>query len=158
MSVTLRELVDRTLLDIGEVSGAGAQAYSDDKLFRQAIRAFNLLFLKREWEQYCTWVTVTLDGVLGIPSTDAFDPASVYVKDFTDFLRVSRSGERSALPILSGNLNPSTILGNKVTHWTSLRPGTTYYNKRRLQFYPILAVGDVNIRARVYPVSTWAWT
>lgn len=156
MSATIREIVDDALTVVGEVSGAGTQSYSEDRMFADTIRAFNLLFKKYSWEQYREWFQLPLDGVLGIVTTDAF----TNVRDFEDFHSVHPDGYQRPLPVLPKRLNPYTITGNTLQYWGSLPTTDTNYKLRRLQFWPKTAVGTVNILARVYPIATgevWNW-
>lgn len=156
MSATIRQVVDAALEVVGEVSGAGVQTYSDDRMFGDCIRAFDLLFKKHYWEQYCQWFQLTLDGTQGVVNSDAFE----YVRDFEDFQNVYRDGNPNPLPILNASRNPYTsdiVNGTTVRFWTSLHVTHTHYAKRKLQFYPKASTDIVNIRARIYPVNEWGW-
>src|SRR6266404_5305657 len=97
MSASVRQIVNDAQTIVGEVAGAGVQAYSEDRMKADAARAFNMMFKKYHWHQYRKWQTVTLDGVLGIV-TAAADFTKVL--DFEDFISVHRDGERKPLPIL----------------------------------------------------------
>ena len=150
MSATIREIVDAALTVVGEVSGAGVQQYEEDRMFADAVRGFNMMFKKYEWRQYMDWFTITLDGVLGIPTTGPF----AQVKDFEDFVAVFRSGENRPLPIMPSRLNPNslTISGSNVLFWTSMNASNVNYALRKLQFYPATSVGTMNVHAKVYPL------
>lgn len=150
MSATIREIVNAALTVVGEVSGAGVQQYEDDRMKDDAIRGFNMMFKKYEWPQYLQWFTIALDGVLGIPSTGPFEQ----VKDFEDFVAVHRDGESTRLPIMSGRMNPSafTNVGTRVLTWTSMNTTNANYRLRKLQFYPITSVGNMQVLAKVYPL------
>lgn len=162
MSVTIREVVDEALGVISEVSGSGTQTYEEDRMLQDAVRGFNMIFKKTFWSQYCQWFRLTLDGALGIVTTDDLQN----VKDMEDFGSVHRDGERRMLPRLSRKLNPFTLnTGTQVAYWDLLNFRDTNYAKRRLQFYPQASTGLVNIYARVYPVGSnqidvwkeWDW-
>lgn len=157
MSATIREIVDDALTVVGEVSGAGTQVYSEDRMFDDTIRAFNLLFKKYHWEQFRQWFQLPLDGVLGIITTDAF----VNVRDFEDFYSVHPDGQQNPLPVLPKRLNPYTLTGGTtLQYWGSLPITDGNYVNRRLQFWPKTATGIINVLARVYPIANdakWAW-
>lgn len=157
MPATIRVIVDEALELVGEVAGVGVQQFSDDRMFHDAIRGFNMMFKKRFWEQFSGWTRVTLDGVTGVITTDAFET----VIDFEDFRAVHRAGERSPLPILAKAYNPFTITGTQSLCWTSLRATDANYVKRKLQIYPLAAVGSLDVYARNYPLTPpalqWDW-
>lgn len=156
MSATLREIVDDALAVIGEVAGAGVNTYSEDRMMRDAVRTFNMLFKKYYWEQYRQWFRVELDGTTGVITTDAFK----FVRDFEDFYSVHVDGSQTPLPILPKKINPYGITGNTLLMWTSLSVNDAKYVNRRLQFWSKSAVGFVNVLARVYPIEydkRWAW-
>lgn len=157
MSATIRVIVDEALSIIGEVAGTGVQAYADDKLMKDAIRAFNLIFKKRFWEQYSGWTTVVLDGTTGKITTDAFSE----VVDFEDFAAVHRDTVAVPLYKMPLSLNPSLITGTVPLYWTSLRVTDANYDGRKLQIFPITATGSLNVYARFYPLESpaiaWDW-
>lgn len=158
MSATIRDIVNDALTVIGEVSGAGTQTYSEDRMFHDTIRAFNLLFKKYSWDQYRQWFQLALDGVTGQITTDAF----TNVRDFEDFYSVHPDQQQAPLPVLPKRLNPFSIpAGNAIAYWSSLSVTDANYTKRRLQFWPKTATGLINVLARVYPIATgsaWDWT
>lgn len=157
MSATIREIVDDALTIVGEVSGAGVQAYSDDRMFADCIRAFDLLFKKYRWDQFIAWTTLTLDGVTGKITTNDF----THVKDFEDMLAVHIAGESYPLPTLPLRVNPNTIKGNKPRYWASLPATAADYLTKRFVVYPITAIGNVDVSTSVYPIangSDWDWT
>jgi hypothetical protein len=159
MAATIRQVVDDALACVGEVAGPGVENYSEDRMFRDAIRGFNMLFKKRPWEQYRGWTTVTLDGTTGVITTDAFEQ----VLDFEDFIHVYRGGTEEEVPILPMQTNPNTLNVNdaRILFWTSLRVTHTSYVTRKLQFYPVTSIGTADVLARHYPLVPpaleWDW-
>lgn len=152
MTDTIREIVNKATKYIGEVSGTGVQAFGDDQLFDATVRGFNRLFKRRNWNHYTKWYQLTLDGVLGVVSTDAFEK----IRDFEDFIAVYRDGEINELPHAPTRLNPYTLTGTRVRYWTSLHVSDANYNKRKLQFYPKASTDTINVVAREYPLDTFA--
>lgn len=148
MSATIRLIVDETIRLIGEVAGVGVQQYDDDPLREHVIRGFNLLFKKTYWENYREWQTVVLDGTTGVITTDAFEQ----VVDFDDFIAVHVAGEALPLPVLSKQSNPLRITGTRPLCYTSLPVTHANYVERKLQIYPITAVGSLDVHARIYPL------
>lgn len=150
MSATIREIVDDALTVVGEVAGAGTQQYEDDRMKADAIRGFNMMFKKYEWNQYMLWQTVVLDGILGIPTTGPFEQ----VKDFEDFIAVHRAGESTRLPIAPGRVNPSTLgnSGTRVLFWTSMNVTDANYRLRKIKVYPATSTGSLDVLAKIYPL------
>lgn len=156
MSATIREIVDDALTVIGEIAGPGVEVYSEDRMFADAIRAFDLLFKKTYWPQFVQWDRLQLDGVLGIVNSDAF----LNVRDFEDFYSVHIDGQVTPLPVLPKTINPYTITGTGLRYWTSLASTDENFDRRRLQFWPKSATGYVNVCSRVYPIANdeeWDW-
>lgn len=152
MSATIREIVNDALTVVGEVSGPGVQVYEDDRMKADAVRAFNMMFKKYNWDQYLTWFRVNMDGTTGKIKEDAFDQ----VKDFEDFIAVHRQNESFPLPILPKRQNPNVaaIGGTRVLYWTSLAATDPVYEKKKLQFFPVTSVGGLDIHAKVYPLKS----
>ena len=150
VSATIREIVDAALTVVGEVSGPGVQMYEDDRMKDDAIRAFNMMFKKYNWDQYLDWFTVTLDGASGRITTDAF----IQIKDFEDFIAAFAAGHATPLPFKPKKENPNAMItaGTTVCAWGSLNAASPAYRTRKLQFYPVTAVGQVNVLAKVYPL------
>lgn len=156
MSATLRAIVDDALTVIGEASGPGVNTYSDDRMMKDAVRAFNLLHKKYYWDQYLEWFQLPLDGTLGLVAANSFD----YVRDFEDFKAVLFDGQDTPIPKLPKSVNPYRLTGTALRYWSSLPATSADYATRRLQFWPKTSVATVNIQARVYPKKqdeTWAW-
>lgn len=160
MSATIRQIVDDAQGIVGEVAGAGVQTFSEDRMFADAIRGFNLLFKEYFWDQYLRWSKLTLDGTLGVV-TSTTELATVL--DFEDVLSVHRDKEEAPLPTMPRKKNPFARLatGQVVLYWTALEAVDANYATKRLQFYPKTSVGIVNVCARHYPLDTlvasWDW-
>jgi hypothetical protein len=150
VSATIREIVDAALTVVGEVSGPGVQMYEEDRMKQDAVRAFNMMFKKYNWDQYLGWFTITLDGSTGKATTDAF----LQVKDFEDFISAFAAGSNAPIPFKPKKENPFSMVstGTNVCAWGSLNASDIRYKSRKLQFYPITAVGQVNVLAKVYPL------
>lgn len=158
MAASVRDIVNGALELVGQVSGSGVQVYADDFARRCAVRAFDMLFKKRDWEQFLEWTNPTLDGTTGIITADLYTA----IRDFEDFLAVYREGESKPLPVMDHKRNWNKLTGTRVQTWTGLHVSHPHYAKRRLQFYPATSVGSVNVLARKYPLPNpaiqWGWS
>lgn len=157
MSATIREVVDDAQLIVGEITGPSTQAFSDDRMMKDAIRAFNMLFKKYYWDQYLEWTTVVLDGTTGKPTTNSF----ARVMDFEDFISVNLAGEICPLAIKPKRLNPNYLTGTNILYWGSLSVSDADYNNKKIRVYPATAIGSLDVLARMYPHddynSEWDW-
>lgn len=133
---------------VGEVAGPGVQAFSEARMLNDAIRAFNMLFTKYNWEGYMEWSSHELNGSTGLFSSANFSR----IRDFSDFRSIHRHGEPNQLSILPAHFNPYTMgHGSRPIFWTSLPVSHADYTTKRLQFYPFEATGFIDIHARIYP-------
>lgn len=150
MGATIADIVSDAQGIIGEVTGPGVQHYGEDRVFDDVVRGFNMLFTKRVWEQYHQWFQLTLDGTLGIITTDSLEQ----VRSFEDFIDVYRDGEETPLPIMPKSRNPYIFSSGmtRLQYWTILPTTSACYTKRKLQFYPKTSTGLVNVSAKVYPL------
>lgn len=158
MSATVREIADDALGLIGDMPGVSVQTYGEDRMLAEIGRGFDLIFKKYFWDQYTDWFRVELDGVLGIPTTDAFE----YVRDFEDFSAVFPDAQNEPLAKKASRRNPYAMTNSGTTplNWGSLPVTSDYYVKRKLKFYPATATGFVNVYARVHPLKAdegWDW-
>jgi hypothetical protein len=156
MTVTIRQVVDDALSVVGEVAGAGVQAFSEDILFDNCIRGFNLLFKKYPWDQYTDWFQLTLDGVTGKVTTTPF----TNVIDPEDILSVRIDKSISPLPVLGQRQNPFNITGTTPRFWKALPATDADYETKRIIVYPKTATGLINVQARIYPRTLgqdWDW-
>ncbi len=159
MTAAVRDIVNGALELVGQVSGSGVQAYADDFARRCCVRAFDMLFKKRDWEHYCEWTRPELDGVTGLIKEELYEP----IRDFEDFLAIHRDGQSVPLPIMPHKRNPGVLSsGNSPLYWTALHVTNPNYPKKRLQFYPKTATGFLDIYVRKYPLPRpgiqWGWS
>lgn len=156
MTVTIREVVDDALSVVGEISGAGVEAFSDDILFNNCVRGFDLLFKKYPWDQYTDWFSLTLDGVTGKITTTPF----ANVRDPEDIISVRRDKSIAPLPVLGQRQNPFNLTGTTSLFWKTLPATDADYKTKKFKVYPATATGIVNVQARIYPKATgvtWNW-
>jgi hypothetical protein len=151
VSATVREVMDDALTIIGEVAGTGVQTYSEDRVMRDTIRAFNLLFKKHHWDQYACWLHLELDGTTGVIKTDSLEG----VKDFEDFISVNPANKDFGLPILPKSINPFRLTtGTDPLYWTSLHATNAKFRKRKIIVYPVTATGFIDVHVMLYPITS----
>ena len=158
MPATIRDVVDDAQELVGEVAGPGVQMYSDDRMFADAIRAFNMLFKKYNWRNYCQWLRLQLDGVNGVATTNELQ----YVLDFEDFIAVRKDGSFTNLSIAPRGINPfqsDMTSGSSPIYWNSLYVNDPNYAMKRLYILPKTATGYINVFAKFYPKlnDEWDW-
>jgi hypothetical protein len=158
---SVREIVTDAQELIGEVPGAGAQTYGDDRMFRDCIRVFNMFHKKYPWEQYTSWTECALDGATGKITVDAFQQ----LKDFEDILAVFPNKSNFQIPILDRRRNPLSLTGSAGLFWTSLPTTDPDYQFKRLKIIPPSATSSIVVFWRHYPrtfdtsgkMSGWRW-
>jgi hypothetical protein len=156
MPATIRHIVDDAQELVGEVSGPGVQMYSDDRMFADAVRAFNMLFKKYNWRNYCNWLQLTLDGTTGTVTTDELQ----YVQDFEDIIAVRKDGSNTNLSIALRTISPfqsDMLSGSSPRYWNSLNVMDPNYKTKRLYVLPKTSTGMINVFAKFYPVLNDAW-
>lgn len=148
MSATIGQIVEDAQGIIGEVAGSGVQVFSEDIMFKDVIRGFNLLFKKYDWDQYLEWFELTLDGTTGKVTEDSLEN----VLDFEDIRAVHRAGESSPLGVFSKRSNPYSLSqGTSIAAWRALPVSDAGYLTKKIQILPVTAVGDINVHAKIYP-------
>lgn len=160
MSATIRDIVDDALSIVGEVAGAGVQTYSDDRMFQDAIRAFNMVFKKYNWRQYAGWSKLTLDGSTG----KVVENTLAAVADFDDFIEIRRDQTNAVISVMPRDINPFSpqlTSGSSPRYWDSLNAvnDIATFATKRIRFYPITATGSINIYAKYHPhpAEDWDW-
>ena len=149
MPVTIGDVVTEAQELLGEVAGPGVQAFSEDRMIRDALRAFRMVFTKYGWEQYLKWYRYELDGSTGLITNPNGLNA---VQDYSDFMAVHKDGDPNPLSVVPPRFNPYTLTAaTSPRYWTSLDVLHGSYEGKKLQFYPLTAQGFVNIQARVRP-------
>lgn len=133
---------------IGEVAGPGVQLFTDDLMLANLGRIFDMVFIKRPWENYLRWDQWDLDGVSGlVSSTNPYGD----VRGLEDFIVIFRDGEAVPIPLASNRENPFLQTGTRVAAWTSLPYSSTSYLSKRIQFWPKTSVGKIVSCVRLHP-------
>jgi hypothetical protein len=64
------DIVNRIERRIAQLSGPGAQTFTQDILIEHITSAFNNTFDQHTWPAYMVWVATTFDGVTGAVTAD----------------------------------------------------------------------------------------
>ena len=130
------------------VSGTGVQTYAEDTIAEMIQHKFDVLFDEVFWPQFCTWYTWTLDGTLGVVTTDLTD----IVKKYEDIQVVFAENSNTALTKLANlTTNPFTLAGTTPIHYEALGPTFSNNTTRVFRVWPLASTGDVIVRVRTKP-------
>ena len=145
---TLAQLIARTADRLSMVSGTGVQIYAEDRIGEMIQHKHDILFDEAFWPQYCQWYTWTLDGTLGIVTTDLTD----ILKRYEDIHVIFNDNTNSALTKLSNlTTNPFELSGTQPIHYEGFSVGSAYFTSRVFQIWPKAATGDIIVRVRTKP-------
>ncbi len=134
---------------MGEVAGPAVQSFDEDQLLITLRQVFNMVFIKRPWEHYLRWDTITLDETTGKCSEAT--PYEDVVGSIENFIGVYVHGQFKPLPILNNRINPNVYTGTRVHAWSSLPVSDVDFIPRRLQFWPKTATGTYDTLLRLHP-------
>jgi predicted nuclease of predicted toxin-antitoxin system len=145
---TLSQLIVRTADRLSMVAGTGVQTYAEDRIAEMIQHKFDVLFDEVFWPQFLTWGTFTLDGTIGIITTDL----TTLLKRYEDIRVIFPDASTTPLTKMSPlTTNPYTLSGNTPVHYESL--GSTDINKtsRVFQIWPKSATGNIIVQYRTKP-------
>lgn len=145
---TAADIVTSSQNMIGEVAGPGVQLFTEDIMLANLGRIFDMVFIKRPWENYIAWNIYTLDGVNGL-LTDP-NPYGA-VRGIEDFIVFTREGETQPLPLGNNKVSPFWMSGTRVQEWRYLPWNHTDYVKKRIQFWPKTSTGNIISCTRLHP-------
>jgi len=145
---TLTQLITRVADRLSMVSGTGVQIYAEDRIAEMIQHKFDVLFADVFWPQFCTWATYTLDGTLGVITTDLTE----LIKEFDDIQVIfPEKSNRSLTKLSQLTNNPFLLSGTTPIHFESLGPTDTNKTTKVFNVWPKTATGDLNIRFRTKP-------
>jgi len=145
---TLTALITRVTERLSMVSGTGTQIYAEDRIAEMIQHKFDTLFDEAFWPQFCSWQTLTLDGTLGIVTTD-LTTLLKRIDDIQVMFRVSTNTPITQLA--SSTINPFTLSGTTPTHYEQLGPSDTNKVSRVFQIWPKTSTGNIIVRIRTKP-------
>ena len=147
---TLSQLIARAADRMSMAAGTGVQIYAEDRIAEMIQHKFDVLFSEVFWPQFCAWSTWTLDGTLGVITTDVTD----LIKNFEDIQVMYPADSNSALTLISHlTLNPFTLSGTTPIHFDALGPTDAQKTSRVFFIWPKTATGDVIVRYRTKPAA-----
>ena len=145
---TLQQLIDRAADRLSMFPGTGVQVYAEDTLGEMIQHKFDVLFEEAYWPQFFSWAQWTLDGTLGIVTTDLTD----LIKRFGDIRVVFPENSSTPLTVMSAlTTNPFELSGTTPIHYESLGPADDNKTSRVFQIWPKTATGNVIVGYRTKP-------
>ena len=102
------------------VAGTGVQVYAEDRIAEMIQHKFDVLFDEVFWPQFMSWEELTLDGTLGIVTTDMTSK----IKRFDDIRVIFAENSNTPLTKLAGlttnqfELRGTTPVPVSYTHMT----------------------------------------
>jgi hypothetical protein len=145
---TLSELTQDVIKTIGLVSGTAVQTYTEPNVKVAVQQTFDMMFRKNDWQHLTEWMTLALDGTLGIPSTNI----DATVKEWTHVRKifVANTDQRVVQPLAREHLS---VAGSQPLFWTPLPWDNVNAETRVLQFWPKTATGSVDIFVKKKPAN-----
>lgn len=144
---TKEELIQDVIKLIGEVEGTSVQTYSEPRVSIALDHIFEVAFRKFWWPQYMRWIEATLDGTLGIVTTDL----TAILKDIRDLRCIIPADQERALPLLPLFSNPFNMTGTKPRFFEALGVNDANFVSRTFRVWPMTAEGDVKLHVRTFP-------
>ena len=145
MASTLDQLVARTAERISMASGTGVQVYAEDRIAEMIQHKFDILFDTRFWPDHTAWGEFTLDGTLGVVTTDL----TSLVKRFEDIGVIYP--DKSDVPIgrvTAFSMNPDNIGGTSPRHYESYMATDT---SKVFRIWPRASTGNLHVFYRTKP-------
>lgn len=130
------------------VSGTGVQIYAEDRIAEMIQHKFDVLFDEAFWPQFTTWAQWTLDGTLGIVTTDLTD----LLKRFEDIRVIFPENSTTPVTKMSAlTTNPFELSGTVPIHYEALGPTDDNQTSRVFQIWPKAATDDIIVQYRTKP-------
>ena len=145
---TLSQLIVRVADRLSMVAGTGVQTYAEDRIAEMIQHKFDVLFDEAFWPQFLSWDKITLDGTLGLVTTDLTE----VIKRFEDIRVIFPENSNTPLTIISGlTTNPYELSGSTPVHYEALGPTSTYKTTRVFSIWPKASTGDIILQYRTKP-------
>jgi hypothetical protein len=145
---TLTQLITRTADRLSMVSGTGVQTYAEDRIAEMIQHKFDVLFDEAFWPQFLTWSQWTLDGTLGIITTDI----TTSLKRFEDIRVIFPENSTTPLTKMAPlTTNPFELSGTTPIHYEALGPSDSNKTSRVFQIWPKASTDDIIVQYRTKP-------
>ena len=139
---TFQQLINRTSLRLSQVHGSGVQVYAEDRIGEMIQHKFDVLFDEAFWDQFTTWYTWTLDGTLGVVTTDLTN----ILKRLMDIETIFINNTISKVTKLPSTVNPITLTGTTPIHYSAVSTVSKVFH-----VWPKTSTGSLQVRARTKP-------
>jgi hypothetical protein len=153
------DIVNRIERRIAQLSGPGAQTFTQDILIEHITSAFNNTFDQHTWPAYMVWVATTFDGVTGavtadLSATPVKDAQGRIVDtrplaDFADILGVYPGTISSPLPNAPVDVVPMLMQGSSPLY---IIPYPELVDKV-FRVIPFTSTGDVYVNYKSSPTN-----
>lgn len=140
MPLTMQQLINKTEVLLAQSAGTAVQTYAEPRIMNYLQDAFNSLFLKVWWPQFCDWEQVTLDGATGRP-----DAPPTVLSRFVDLRTAMPANSSKKLKLPPGDQNPYNFTGTTPMFIEGVA------GDRVFRVWPFTATGDIVIHGRLHP-------
>jgi len=150
--LSLTDLIQKVVRRLGQVSGAGAQLYSEDLISDYIKETYQQVRSMHWWDQLMTWQSSQLDGSTGLCTTTFVGAAD----GFKDVQVVRYGNNQYNLPQLGMN-NPNRVTGTIPRYIEPLTQTDDATNSYLFRVWPKTAVTTAALplrtRVRLDPAS-----
>jgi hypothetical protein len=145
MASTLSQLITRVQERISQAAGSGIQIYAEDRVAEMIWHKFETIFDTRFWPDYSTWETMTLDGTLGVVTTDLTDK----IKRFEDIgIIYPEDSDTPLTRVTPFSMNPNNIGGTSARVYESYMATDT---SKVFRVWPRASTGNLEVFYRTKP-------
>lgn len=137
---TYGDIVDDTIVMMGQVSGSSVQTYTEPLVKLAVNRIFTFLYNKMQWDHLWTWETKTLDGTTG-----KFTTVFTTVKQWEDVTEMRIGGTERVIPKPVGNEHTIFTSGSTPEFYTVLPWDDADAETKFIQIWPPTATGSVDM-------------
>lgn len=146
MFVTLGEIVELVLDDLGLVAGSGVQQYTEPQIISNTWISFQTLFKKRFWPHLTKTTQHNLDGVAGVVTDGNINIAEI--ADI-EWVRYAPYETTDVFHYLDGR----EYVSGSWYAWDGLNFDHPQYATKLIRIYPETLTGPIKIRARRMPAK-----
>lgn len=136
---TLEEQIAEVEVLLSQTAGASVQKYSEPRIAKFILEAFDIIFKKAWWAQFRHWQLVTLNGSTGIPTQDS------EFWDFGDIRAIYPSTKQVRLTQLPHPFNPWLMTGTQARY---VEPQS---GKKLFRVWPMQATDQLYVQGRKKP-------
>lgn len=142
---TLEEQITEVEVLLSQTAGVSVQKYSEPRIAKFILEAFDIAFKKAWWAQFRHWQLVTLDGSTGVPT------ANSDFWEFGDIRAIYPSSRQVRLTQLPFPFNPWLMTGTQAMY---VEPQA---GKKLFRIWPMGATDQLYVQGRRKP-DTWPFS